>query len=1326
MTDTQLDDTQSVVSAAALEPETPNLDAVPVASSPAPAASAVPLPPTPSRTPQDIPARPTVRPAWWNTVEQNAASAGVSSDVLWRISGAEGGHTNAGKNPRSSATGPFQITTDTWAALSRAHPELNLTDRLDAYQQAKAAPWLLRDKNAVIEHATGRKPEATESYLGWFAGEGGASKVLKADPSTPIGLLLQPSQIQSNPDVFSGVRTAGDLIAWSGRKMGNSSYKSTVPADPAASPPDMGHLNAMTVDPIQSRSWVEDAEAQAAKERDTYGMLQASGQAFSHETAVPWLLQMAHTPSPDPSYSVSPETLKQDPRLIGVPFSYQSDLLGSRSQAEFDQKLQGIRDTMEYDRKFSNMGLGGTALRMGAGILDPAGWAVGAALTPIGGEAGVLGYKLGRIGRMFAAGGEGAAAAMLTETPRAMADPTYTKEQMLYMGAGGALFGATLGGLIAPHPALKGEVDGLQQASASLMRNVEANVPAGEGSLSAARNNAYVEPVRADTHDFTNGLFLSEKAQKSALGAGRFDLSARTKNSDNPLVSALGGTLMEDAVGNADSSVAVARATSVEAKHLEMRVEAQRAGAYVSAAADYRDRNGIGWLDWYRGGEARFREQVADFIENRDPTRAGSFDPAVVKAGDADREHLYGAYADLGHNPGVLDGTERPPVRGMEENLRDRHYFPHLWDTLTFGQRTRQFGDTAMKGLLSRGVASALPELAGEQAERVGAALFKGLRNVQAGQEVSMSRAMSGEDADALRAFLQAQDVDAATVDAVVNHLHPPQGTGEGSIARTKRRTPLNALYGEDLRNPETGEVEHVQIKDLMERDYLKAGAIYNRQMAAQVALARTRIENPRWRAGDGPEVPRYLVDGIRGDSDWAKLRSQVFAVGDEMGHDPVTTGKDWDRLDFVYKAIAGQVHDTDKGKLGSFLRIVKDLNFMRVMNQVGFAQVADVGGIISQAGIKAAFHSMPAFREVLRDMKTGRMKLQDAQEIDSAFAAGTDWLRGSTHLTADDFGNITSSESRWGVAEDLAKRGTRVTSVISGMAPINAYIQRWATKAAIARFAYEADGSMALNAKRMRVLGLTEAEQKAVAGQIKAHRGPVRDEETGITRTLLNLDKWDDAGARHAFEYAVHTWSRKMVQENDVGQMTTVLGSTMGKLLFQFRMFTVAGYSKNTLHSLHMRDQESVMNILASSTLGGLAYAAQSYLQAQGRSDREAFLEKKLGWKGLASGAVGRAGWSSLLPLGADLGTYALGMDPFFDTRVTGSPSQGLMQFPTASLFDSAVKATRGAAKVARGEPLSQSTVRTSLGLFPFSNALPVVVMANALMRNLPEHDGK
>ena len=83
------------------------------------------------------------------------------------------------------------------------------------------------------------------------------------------------------------------------------------------------------------------------------------------------------------------------------------------------------------------------------------------------------------------------------------------------------------------------------------------------------------------------------------------------------------------------------------------------------------------------------------------------------------------------------------------------------------------------------------------------------------------------------------------------------------------------------------------------------------------------------------------------------------------------------------------------------------------------FAQVADVGGIISQAGIKAAFHSMPAFREVLRDMKTGRMKLQDAQEIDSAFAAGTDWLRGSTHLTADDFGNITSSESRWGVAEE-------------------------------------------------------------------------------------------------------------------------------------------------------------------------------------------------------------------------------------------------------------------------------------------------------------------
>lgn len=138
---------------------------------------------------------------------------------------------------------------------------------------------------------------------------------------------------------------------------------------------------------------------------------------------------------------------------------------------------------------------------------------------------------------------------------------------------------------------------------------------------------------------------------------------------------------------------------------------------------------------------------------------------------------------------------------------------------------------------------------------------------------------------------------------------------------------------------------------------------------------------------------------------------------------------------------------------------------------------------------------------------------------------------------------------------------------------------------------------------------------------------------------------------------------------------------------------------------------------------IGSMVYAAQMHLQSIGRSDRDKFLKERLSPEKLAAAAFQRSGMSSILPMLADQGAYLAGYHPLFDTRSTGSASQGFISNPSLGFVDSFAKAIRGGAGVAsKGSPWSQSDERAAFSLLPGGNLLPFVWMNNALIRGLPE----
>lgn len=76
--------------------------------------------------------------------------------------------------------------------------------------------------------------------------------------------------------------------------------------------------------------------------------------------------------------------------------------------------------------------------------------------------------------------------------------------------------------------------------------------------------------------------------------------------------------------------------------------------------------------------------------------------------------------------------------------------------------------------------------------------------------------------------------------------------------------------------------------------------------------------------------------------------------------------------------------------------RLLREFGFARVMGQVGFAQIAELGNIVASSGVKAAIASMPGFRLLTREALSGKLNHALGAEIEAVWGFGAERLRGA------------------------------------------------------------------------------------------------------------------------------------------------------------------------------------------------------------------------------------------------------------------------------------------------------------------------------------------
>jgi hypothetical protein len=148
---------------------------------------------------------------------------GAPRDIDARLMKVEG----TGKNGRSSAEGYGQFTRDTWLDTVKRHAPDMADGKSDAQilamrgdrEFATRMVRSLRADNSKTLRGAGHDATPGNVYLAHFLGAGDAVKVLSAPDDAPIDTVVGSRSIAANPEVFAGIKNAGDMKRWAGDKM---------------------------------------------------------------------------------------------------------------------------------------------------------------------------------------------------------------------------------------------------------------------------------------------------------------------------------------------------------------------------------------------------------------------------------------------------------------------------------------------------------------------------------------------------------------------------------------------------------------------------------------------------------------------------------------------------------------------------------------------------------------------------------------------------------------------------------------------------------------------------------------------------------------------------------------------------------------------------------------------------------------------------------------------------------------------------------------------------------------------------------------------------
>jgi LAS superfamily LD-carboxypeptidase LdcB len=1250
-------------------------------------------------------------------IDEAVERSGTPLNVMLAIGKQESDFGRNLKNTSSSAKGIYQFIDGTWTQMvssSAAIYGLPTTVKVDDERaNVLMAGEYMRQNKIAFEKALQRPQKDGEMYISHFMGTQGGIDFVKAWEQNPgqNAAAAFPKAANANKTIFYNDNGTPRSMAQVYSKLsayvdGNTDYKtSTGPANFAA---PVAPANMLPARPASTQKETMDMNEAMAKREAEMPWYQGVADAVSQNSITARILQQNPHFTPDSSFVLTPQTQQQ----LQKDYQLTPDMMPRLEKAVSANHAEYIAAQAQRDQQaqehLSNMGWSGAGLSLATALLDPVALGVG---IGSGGLADVAAVAMGagRVGRMAMQAGAGAGANVgLEMAERATGGPE--GHSLLMTAAMGAMFGGAYG-LLSRNPATLEEARKLANLGKSMKDDLQNGTSLSSGNLGAAGNPNATEAFLNDKAFIATQDKDVAYTVNSIMGVktGRFDSVGQLKSVKDPNTRLVGGALGEDAVGNADHSLNSFSATE-DMERMHRADLAQLNQMWAPAASEWAKDNGFR-LGRLTGG-AEFNDLVTSYIRNTDKTL--EWHPAVKRLGDhiaaMNREKLLDA-----QNPLRREGMVGRPLKGWEEIPENPNYMMRIYDGFKVNQLIddsleNAIGQRGLETWFKNAMRKAQTWMDEELLDKIAVGTVKRLRNKANGIDEAMNMMHSGFDLDHLKSILVEEGMDEKRLEQVLGTVR--LNTERGVDARARHRILLDETHVERGYRTINGQTRDIALSDFTVTDAKQLSDIYFRHMNGRIALARVRIQNPT--------TGEMLVNGITSDTEWATLRTKLRQSMLDSGMSRGELDKATANLDFLYDRTLGRPDPGQNGQWADWLRRVRKYNFVRQAGGFGLAQLPEMAMIPAQLGVKAFMQHMPAFKRIVTT--DGRTILKDglAAEWEAAFGNGTDRMRGMQFFKNEELGY--HSQGAMGKLDNALDFAQNAVAEASGMTTINTMLQRTTAKVITQKFADMALDASQINMKRMASLGLSDAMLKRILAQTKHFT-----KEDGILFdgkvTKMNLDKWDDMGARAAFENSVFRWSRRIIQENDIGNMHRWASGPLWQMLFQFRTFSINSWNKQFMLNMHMKDMTSFHVMTFSLLAGAGAYAMRTQINAVGRSDREDFLAKRLSPEKLAAGAFQNTGWSSLIPMGIDTAGYLTGNSPVFDARTSGNASDIIFGSPTVGFIDDISKAAKGVVQPMKdGRERSQFEYRNIAAVAPLKNWAPWQGLLSSMISGAPE----
>ena len=1044
--------------------------------------------------------------------------------------------------------------------------------------------------------------------------------------------------------------------------------------------------------------------------------------AYEQEQILPSILKSYSRPELEPNYDFRLDDETFDELSKDIDPQYWDEFSNATSLGQAYQIKQRILDSQEANKKLKTFGFTGTALRVGAAVLDPVALVADAVTFGIA-RPFIYANKAARFSKYIRGGLVGAGQASLITAPVIMNDPTRDIEEIAYAAAMGGAITSGLTRFLGPkHPDINAfdakarefgtamEKQTLKQEGFKItesgekyfakdrLPNINENVDEvdellkGQANVKGTSKNIYSKQEKEMINDIKEGVDADELLDNFfdridvtpnvGFAKGRFDKSSVLRRSDNPYMRSASEKFLEDTVGNKDFSRSILTADIQKSNYAGTRMTSfykEYEPAFTQYLTD------IGKTTKFKSYNLNDRMQFSNLVSRA--VRGEILDiPAVTKGAEAVKKTF----------KRMLDDLRKDGVEGAADILDNPNYFPRHWSISRMQDVQERIGEDKLIGFLKNSLVKGSDNLSDTDGLKLAGHIYRMIKTSKFSDGFSVDRILKTTDEDELRNLItDYTELSEKEISDLVKVLLKP--TKPKVPARLSRRASFDETH-EEL-------VDNVAIKfsDLLDNNTEGVVGAYINQMSGHVAFARTGIKSK--------QDYQKILNEIRKGYDLPEVAKKYKTrTGQIRKNFELAT------LETIYKNIIGIPTEANiKGGTASILRNLRKYNYANVFNQVGFAQIPEMGNIIGTAGVRSFVKYIPEFKNILTRAKDGKLSNEFLDEIETLVSGtGSNRLVDSVINRSDDFAGMTSKVGKIEKTLDVA---TRITSDFSGFHAVDTLSRRLATITSFDKLARHATGKLKLSPadiKRYRNIGFSDEELQAVFRNIKQNSSFVEGGLTGRKIRRLNVDDWDDQDLVNKMSLYMNRHLRRVIQENNYGEMMAMgADGSLGKTLFQFRNFVTTAYSKQLLHGLHMRDFTFFSSFMTSTMLAGLVYVGQQYAQAVGKTgeERDDFLERRLSPEAIGGATFQRNTYSTLLPAFIDTGAYLSGADPFLNYRSSGLETNIWTGNPTISLIEKTTGAIRSTGKAIIDDEydFSKRDAYKWLRIAPYQNMLGI-----------------